>query len=382
MKRIIFYLTFLLTIFGFSTTCVAQNLDSLQKLSFTGDFRFRIEPDWNSRKPDGTYREDRTRLRYRFRFGAHYQYNNHWSLGFRIRTGNPNKQQDPQLTLGEGFGEAGTLPIGFEKIYGQVGINGFSVWFGKNTFPFKKQNELFWSDNVYPEGVSLSKTLEIESNSLNQIKLTAGHFIISSNGTTFSSDNYFEGFQVYSSFFQNRLELFPSIYKFKNTPNTPDDTHTYLMDYAIGHLGTQVTIFNKPLIKGEIDIYQNFQNYESNDSISSNFKNQKKGLIVGLSYGSTKAKGNYKVKITYTHLEQFAAVDFLAQNDWARWDYSSIGSPDGRLTNFKGMEVMIGYALADKIVLSSRAFFIEQLVPYGSFKETNSRIRFDIDIGF
>ena len=95
----------------------AQNdTTNTKKLSFTGDFRFRIEQDWNSRKSDGAYRDDRTRLRYRVRFGFNYQYNQWISFGARIRTGNPIKQQDPQLTLGDGFKEFSTLPIGFEKI--------------------------------------------------------------------------------------------------------------------------------------------------------------------------------------------------------------------------------------------------------------------------
>ncbi len=100
------------------TIIFAQN-DTIntEKLIFTGDFRFRIEPDWNSRKSDGTYRKDRTRLRYRAHFGFNYQYNQWISFGARIRTGFPIKQQDPQLTLGDGFKEFNTLPVGFEKIF-------------------------------------------------------------------------------------------------------------------------------------------------------------------------------------------------------------------------------------------------------------------------
>ena len=50
------------------------------------------------------------------RFGMNYKAD-WYETGFRIRTGNPFKQQDPQLTLGAGFEEFGTLPIGFEKLY-------------------------------------------------------------------------------------------------------------------------------------------------------------------------------------------------------------------------------------------------------------------------
>tara|TARA_R110002049_G_scaffold232088_8_gene404661 strand:+ start:16202 stop:16633 length:432 start_codon:yes stop_codon:yes gene_type:complete len=127
------------------------------KLSFYGDFRFRIEQDWNSKKSDGTYRDDRSRLRYRGRLGLNYFVNQNTSMGVRIRTGDPKKQQDAQLTLGDANKEFGTLPIGFEKIFFQTNYKGFFTWIGKNTFPFNKNNELFWSDNVYPEGVFLKK---------------------------------------------------------------------------------------------------------------------------------------------------------------------------------------------------------------------------------
>ncbi|HAT65648.1 MAG TPA: hypothetical protein DCS66_13805, partial [Flavobacteriaceae bacterium] len=67
---------------------------------------------------------------------------------------------------------------------------------------------------------------------------------------------------------------------------------------------------------------------------------------------------------------------------WARWDYSSQGSLDGRLTNYKGLELMLGYMITDNIKVNSRYFMVEQLIPYGPFTETGQRIRFDVDIGF
>ena len=53
-------------------------------------------------------RDDRSRLRYRLRFGFEYQLTPWSSFGARIRTGLPTKQQDPQLTLGDGFKEFST----------------------------------------------------------------------------------------------------------------------------------------------------------------------------------------------------------------------------------------------------------------------------------
>ncbi|MBU2949334.1 putative porin [Tamlana agarivorans] len=379
IKRPIIYLL----LFIFPILIHAQNVHTkTKKLIFAGDFRFRVEQDWDSRKSDGSYRDDRTRLRYRARFGVYYSYNTHISFGARIRTGDPKKQQDPQLTLGDGFKEFGTLPIGFERAYAQFKFNWFTGWVGKNTYPFEKSNELFWSDNVFPEGVTLSGKFNLDNNLVETLQVTTGHFIIKANGRSLNTDSYFEGIQLVTTHWDNRLKFFPAFYYFKNIANIPDGNETFTMDYAITHLGTKVEIVQKPKITVAFDYYKNLKNYSSNDSIAAPFKNQKQGFVAGTSLGQLKAKGDWKFLVTYTHLERFAAIDFMAQNDWARWDYGSQGSPDGRLTNFKGFEVMTGYAFGKNMNLKMRFFSVNQLIAFGSNKETGNRIRLDFNIKF
>ena len=192
------YLVLFLFFLALATSNIYSQSDSssVKKLSFTGDFRFRIEQDWNSRKSDGTYRENRSRLRYRFRFGANYQVTEWAEFGMRIRTGFREKQQDPHLTLGEGFKEFSTVPIGFEKLFFKAQYGKFMGWLGKNTFPFEKQNELFWSDNVYPDGVFVSGKFPLENSLINSVQINAGHFILASSGSTFDQDQYLQGIQL------------------------------------------------------------------------------------------------------------------------------------------------------------------------------------------
>lgn len=361
---------------------LSAQIDSVKsKLSFEGDFRFRIEQDWKSKKSNGTYRDNRTRLRYRMRFGA--QYEDKWySTGFRIRTGNPIKQQDPQLTLGDGFKEFGTLPFGIEKLYFQGEWPTLKFWVGKNTFPFEKNNELFWSDNVYPEGIFLDKTFHINSKFMDKFSLKGGHYILSSAGKTLAKDAYFQSFQAHFSFFQKRFEIFPSYYLFRNIPNIPDGGETFDINYSILHLGARVNIMKKSRLDIEFDYYYNFQDYNQNDSISVDFKDQNSGMTIGLKYGALKQKGDYMFKASYAYLQQYSAVDFMAQNDWARWDYSSFGSPDGRLTNFHGIELVGGFMIDSRTSLKMKYYVVEQLVPYGITKESGNRIRLDLDTKF
>lgn len=361
---------------------VGQNDTITKKLTFTGDFRFRVEPDWDSRKSDGSYRDNRTRLRYRVRFGANYRFN-HWAqLGFRLRTGLKNKQQDPQLTLGDGFGEGGTLPIGLEKAFAQFQFDWLGAWVGKNTFPFEKQNELFWSDNVYPDGVAAMGKWPLSLTWIEQIGLNTGYFIINFNNGSLAKDSYFQGIQVVTYHAEQRLTVFPGFYYFHEMPDIPDGNGTFTIGYSILHLGARYELLKKPALGVELDLYQNLQDYHRNDSITATLKDQKAGLVASLRVGRLRQKHNWMARVTYMRMERFSAVDYLAQNDWARWDYSSQGSLDGRLTNYHGVELMAGLMITDQIKINSRYFIVEQLVQYGPYTETGQRIRFDLDIGF
>jgi hypothetical protein len=353
-----------------------------KKLSFTGDFRFRIEEDWNSRKSDGTYRDDRTRLRYRARVGMNYKANDWASFGIRIRTGDPDKQQDPNLTLGQGFDEFSSLPIAFETLFFRAQYKWLDAWVGKNAFSFEKQNELFWSDNVFPEGIFVSAFFELESNWIQSMKFSAAHYVMRSNNSSLNKDSYIQVIQATTKHWSNRLTLFPTFYYFNKMPNIPDGNDTYQINYSIAHLGTKVLAFEKQKITVGLDLYQNLENYQQNDSIPDSLKDQKKGIVGSLIWGNLKKKGDFRAAAYYTYLERYAAVDFLAQNDWARWDYRAQGSPDGRVTNFKGLEIAVGYRINKNMTLKMRYFRVNQLIPYGEYLENGNRIRLDLDIGF
>lgn len=374
--QVLFTLILLLSIKIQSQT----QIDSSQTgLSYELDFRFRAEHDWDSRKSNGSFRADRSRLRYRLRTGA--TYNKEWySLGFRIRTGQQNKQQDPQLTLGRGFKEFGTLPLGFEKIYFQGTYKNLKFWLGKNDYSFIKNNELFWSDNVFPEGIYLEQDFNLDLESIVKISVKGGHYILSSNGKSFLKDAYFQGIQTSIYFDNPKLVIFPSFYLLRNIPNVPDGYPSFNIDYSIFHFGSKLQLLKSNKLLVDFDIYHNLNNYQSNDNVPNDFKDQKTGYSVGIQYGTLRKAKDYKVKITYTVLQRYAALDYMAQNDWARWDYSEFNSPDGRLTNLKGIELVAGVSISKKANLIAKYYLVNQLIETGLFKETGQRIRFDLNV--
>lgn len=352
----------------------AQSDTAQRNIDLSGDFRFRIEQDWRSQKSDGTWRDDRTRMRYRFRFGVNYTYNPFIKFGFRIRTGLQNKQQDPQLTLGD-LSDWGTLPLGFEKIYFDFNKSGWNIWLGKNTFPFQKQNELFWSDHVYPEGIFLSYKYKVGAL---PVDLRLGHFILNANGKGLDTDGYLQAVQLTSKAFKERLSLMAGYFYFHQMPDIPDGFATRYYNYGIAHFATGFQLTSK--LKLEADYWQNVLNMQQSTQVVNLLADQRSGYAGAIAYGALKEKGHWKFKLTYAYLERFAIVDFLAQNDWVRWDYGTYGSPDGRLSNYQGIEAMVGYALGDKMVLKAKYYWTEQLLRQGAFLENGQRFRVDIDI--
>lgn len=354
-----------------------------KKLSFTGDFRFRIEHDWDSMSSNGSKRDDRSRLRYRLRFGLKYQLDPSSSFGARLRSGNINDQQGPHVTIGGGNGEFSLVKIGFEKLYYRYEAKKWSGWIGKNDFPGQKLNELFWNDNVFPEGVSLSyKFIEGATNGINKARLHAAHFIIRSNNQTFGNDSYLQMAQLDLKGWNNRLSFFPGIYLFRNLGNLPDGQETFSMDYSIVHLGAEAALSNTLPIKLGVEFYNNLENYAQQDSIPSAFRNQKQGVVVSAKYGQLKEKGDWTLQLYYANLQKYSIVDYFAQNDWVRWDYSSVGATGSRISNFHGMEFQLGYAFDKKFNLILRAYFVEELIKTGAFLEDGNRIRLDLNIGF
>ncbi len=375
-------LVIFLCIFLYNTALFSQENDKQKKLNFKADLRLRTEQDWNSRKSDGTYRDDRFRLRFRVRAQLEYKPNDWASFGIRFRTGYAEKQQDPHLTIGDGYHEFESVPIGFDKLFFKIQKKWFTGWLGRNTFPFEKSNELFWSDNVSLDGMYLSAKVETSPTWIDGITYSGGLFTMLNSFSTFTDDSFIGIIQIKTEHLDKRLKVFPSFYHFNRMPNIPDGNETFRFEYSIVQLGAEALVFDSPRITMGLDLYQNLQNYDKNESIQDDFKDQKTGFVGSVVWGNLAKKGDFAIGAYFTYLERYAAVDFIAQNDWVRWDYSGQGSRDGRLTNFKGLELMTGYRISKMLQLKIRYFMVEQLIPYGSAIENGNRIRLDIDFRF
>jgi hypothetical protein len=357
----------------------AQEDSTRSVLTYEMDFRFRVEQDWASMQSNGQLRADRSRMRYRYRAGLALE-KSWYTFGARMRTGDRRKQQDPQLTLGKGLKEFGTLPLGLEKIYFKGQFDKLSFSIGKLDYPFTKNNELFWSDNVFPEGLALDYKITLKSDLFEPLKVHVGHFVLSSNGQSFLNDAFMQGAQFTLKTKDNRFSIFPGLFIFRNIPNIPDGAHTFLMDYSLLNLGTQISPFLDKPISFEFDYYHNVEDYNSDNNIDTRFFDAKSAYTVGLKWGTLKKADSWLFKLTYTHTERYAILDYMAQNDWGRWDYSAYNSPDGCLSNYEGVELVAAYAISDKLNLVAKYYWIEQLIPIGSTRENGQRFRLDLNV--
>lgn len=190
-------------------------------------------------------------------------------------------------------------------------------------------------------------------------------------------DAYFQGVQINFITRNDKYEFSSGIYQLKNIPNIPDDEHTFLMQYSILHLRGKLKISD---FSFDIDYYNNLRNYDNDNYIPEEFRNQKSGYTIGVQYGQLNSAKKWMHKLTFVYLERYSILDYMAQNDWARWDYSSSNSPDGRLSNYNDIEAVIGYSITEKINFVSKYYFVEQLIAFGNHKENGQRFRFDINV--
>ncbi len=357
---------------------LAQDTTFRRSIKWELDFRFRIEQDWAGIQSDGTAYRDRTRLRLRQRTGFSAQVTPWASFGARVRTGNIYDQQGPHLTLGSNTGEFSLFQIGFEKAYFKAEKDGNYMWFGKNTFPFYKQHEIFWNNNVYPDGVAGAWNFSAGSES--NLKTTLGHFVIRSNGGGFDTDAYFNAGEIlYES---PRVVLASAIYNFRNLPNTPDGSETYTLDWLISHVQGKFTLVPERSISLGFDFFQNFNGLKQYSLMPREFTDQKTGWAIHGTVGSIAEKGDWRLQIFYANLQKYSIVEYFAQNDWARFDYSNFGVSGSRLSNFSGVEINIAYAFAERFNLVWRTYYVEELVALGIENERGWRSRIDLNIAF
>ena len=346
------------------------------RLAIYGDVRLRAESDWDSRQSDGMERADRDRLRVRARIGFNYAYDEHISFGARLRTGNPQDQQSPHQTLGDEFETKG---VNFDRAFVKGTWSHGWVWGGKNVSPFWAQNELFWDEDVTPEGVAAGGVFKLGESAV-RLKPTAGYFIIEGSGSSnsFGDKSHMAAAQVALEAPLSRVDLSGAVgyYAFSDNPATTDIALAD-MDYAIWVAGARAVFKTaRPLSIG-VDYMRNVEDYAP----TLFNEDQDTGYVFQINLGQLKQRKDWLVGYYYAHIEKFAVVARLAQDDWLRWGSAS----DTRSSNFEGHELRLAYAFGPSWNVMLRLYDVEGIElesPTAVALEDGRRARLDFNIAF
>lgn len=360
----------------FSIACWAaplqaeQTLDKEGKVKAQADLRLRFESDWDSHRSDGTMRDDRNRLRMRFRFGMTFQPTSLLSAGFRLRTGSRDSQQSPHITLID-FDDnpVGDKHLLFDKYYLRLSGKKAWAWAGRNSLPFWTQNELFWDDDVTPAGVASGYKSQWKNGSF---AVNAGYFALPDGGICFNG-TMGAGQGVLT--LQNgatTITAASGIYALRGDERSRHLRNgNGLRDYTIVVTSLQGRFnTNGPPVTVGIDLMRNLEDYAANPADN----DQRDGFVASIALGQLKQAHDWQVGYYFARIERLAVNGSYAQDDWTRW--GSATQTDS--SDYKGHEFRLSYALTPAWNIVNRLFIAEALTS----PQDGKRFRVDLNYSF
>jgi hypothetical protein len=171
-------------------------------LTWYGDFRGRAEYFNYDKDPDGTSHDDRSRARYRARFGVQIDVNPY--LGGEIRLSSGNFNRTGNVSFGEDRSNFDKNEVGIDRAnfaydpYGNnrpQNIKKLQFKFGKMGAPFRSKigkDYLIWDSDIAPEGVHAASTLK--ATEALDLSLNLGYFIVEEHSS--SSDPHLATVQL------------------------------------------------------------------------------------------------------------------------------------------------------------------------------------------
>lgn len=357
-----------------------------RKVRLFGDFRLRLEQDWDSLQGDGTKRDDRLRLRIRLRGGVEVQFNDSWSALVEARTGPDLSQQSPHITIYDfDGGSTGPYDFNLDHWFLKYASGGFEAWAGRNELSFWHHDDLFVFDNVTYPGVGGSYRHSLGEGTLdwhlNYVALPVGMRDTSGTGVI--------GQVAYEREFENSgLTVAGAFFGTNADPDDPAGetllTENSTRDYRVFDLQFQYRsrVFGKPYKIG-FDYTHNAKNYDDEPpgSFSEFHRDHVNGYVLELLWGETGDAGDLELGYYYAHLEALSAHSSYIADDWVRWGNAN----QVRATNLKGSELRLVYTIRSKMNLFARLFFVDaiDLLEAGdTTRETGNRLRVDWNFSF
>lgn len=381
---------------------ITQRLRALDRVHFEADFRFRVEHDWHSRNDDGSFRTDRFRFRYRARVGVVVDASEHISFGLRTRTGVPTNMQSPHVNVGyNGFGLA---PFNLARAYVKGDYGYFWWWLGKNAMPLWTHNELFWDDDVNPEGVAAGGRIRLHP--AVEMRPTAAYFVADHEQIVAYPDSRIVAAQLAFALDPSPLvhvDVAGAYLHMDKIFEVPQHLSRDLWDqggevglrrdrrFLYSQLLATVNIdaagYALPLSLGfdhAVDLHDN----RGDDDVPDHYESQNHMYVAEARFGHNTRVGagsrrwDWYVGYTFAWKEWGSVVSYYGEDDWVRWG----NIHRNRNTNYAGHEVRAALSLGPRIDLLWRLYIVEAIVRRFENNaialESGNRTRLEVNVRF
>jgi hypothetical protein len=362
-----------------SVAPASAELFSVGPFKAYGDFRFRVESDWDSQDASGTPRDDRTRLRVRLRTGFSLDFHDHWQVGARLRSGAEDSHQSPHITIVDlDDNDTGDASFQLDRWYLQGSTGGFSAWAGRNSLPIWKQNELLFDDDATMAGLGVGWKGDVGPG---RLSLGGGYFSPPVGMRRFSGNLTAAQVAYAPELAGTRWTMALGLFLFDADPDDPDAAILLqgngLRDYTIQTASVQArfSVADRPLTLGG-DVFHNDQSYSASNSDSFTAANhdQTDGYVLQATYGGLSDGGDWLLGYYYANIEALAVDNSYSQDDWVRWGSAT----QTRGSDLKGHELRAGWALNAKMNLLFRVYLVEAITS----AEDGNRARIDFNYSF
>lgn len=349
-------------------------------LRFNGDFRARLDGIYS----ENSNYEDRTRGRYRLRFGVTASLFENFEVGLRLGSGEvdsyPRSGVDP-ISQNQSFANNASkkgifLDLAYAKwmaLNSPVGTASFT--FGKMENPFVFSDLVFDPDYT-PEGLAVQSAFNLSEQ--HTLKPLAGLLVLDElaaevddplligaqvrmDSTWTKEISTTAGIGILSILNEEMLSntAVPNV----NAGNTRADNGTLIYDYhpVVGDFAITYTLPSFPMAKGPFPVKLG-GDYIYNEGAPSNSDNY--GWSAGLTFGKAGKRGTWELSYTYKWLGANAWWEELVDSDFgAYWPSAPLNSERNADfnagTNLKGHVVRLAYAPYDSLTLSLKWFYVD-----------------------
>lgn len=349
------------------------------RIAVSADLRGRFESDVDSRREDGTLRPDRHRARIRGRLELRGRPARSLTLLGRIRTGSPDSQQSPHLTvLDFSGGSADRFTAVPDRYLVQYAGGRIESWVGRNEFPFWSQNELFWDRDVTLPGGFLSYTAPVARASL---QVRGGYFGLP-DGALGVRGRMAAGQLSVSRRLAGPWSMQGAVGLF-DMQGASRTSHLLSgngrRDYRIGVGSLQIARdIKSPRVRAlrlGADLLSNLHDYRHTaDPQALAFRKARTGVVLMTTVaGGARAneRGAWEAGYTFARIEKLAVNASYAQDDWVRWGTAT--QTDS--SNLEGHEASGRYWLSRDLDLQARAFFVQSITT----PQDGTRVRLDLN---